>query len=114
MKIHLDDKVMVIAGKYKGKSGKVMRTYPKAHRVVVEKINLITRHIKKKPNQPGQKIHYEGKIDVSNVIILCPHCEKPTRVSHIRLDSGKKQRVCKKCNQSLDKVVETKKTTKKR
>ncbi|MEK9132361.1 MAG: 50S ribosomal protein L24 [Patescibacteria group bacterium] len=112
MKIHLDDKVIVVAGKYRGKTGNVVRVNAKSGKVVVEKINIRTKHIKKTPNQPGQKIHFEAPFDISNVMVICPHCEKKTRVAYIRLNDGKRQRVCKKCKQSLDKIVERKKTKK--
>lgn len=113
MKIKLGDNVLVIAGKYRGKKGLVQRVHAKSNRVVVEKINLRTRHIKKRPGQAGQKIRYEAPFDASNVMVLCPECKKPTRVAHIILNTGKKQRTCKKCKQSLDKIVE-RRTTKKR
>ena len=112
MKLHVDDNVLVIAGKYRGKKGKIMRLNAKTNKVVVEKVNIRTRHIKKRPGQAGQKIHYEAPMESSNVIILCPECSKPTRVAYTFLKSGQKQRVCKKCNQSLDKPVERKKTKK--
>lgn len=112
MKIHIDDKVLVLAGKYRGKTGKVLRVFAKQKKVVVEKINIRTRHIKKRPGQAGQKIHYEAPIDISNVMVICPSCEKTTRIKHIILKTGKKQRVCKKCSQSLDKIVERKRTKK--
>ena len=112
MKIRIGDQVLVATGKYRGKTGKVLRVYAKRNKIVVEKINIRTRHIKKKPGQAGQKIRYEAAFDASNVAALCPSCEKPTRVSYIFLKTGKKQRVCKKCKQSLDRPVERKKTKK--
>lgn len=112
MKVKIGDNVLVAAGKYRGKSGKVLRVYKKRNAVVVEKINIRTRHIKKKTGQAGQKIRYEAPFNASNVVILCPNCSKPTRVSYIFLKTGKKQRVCKKCSQSLDRPVEKKKTKK--
>lgn len=114
MNIRLDDNVLVIAGKDRGKTGKVIRVNDKALKVVVEKVNIRTRHIKKRPGQAGQKIKYEAPIDVSNVMVICPECSKATRVGHLVLDvkGGKKQRVCKKCSQSVDKPVERKKTKK--
>lgn len=113
MKVHINDNVLVAAGKYRGKKGKVVRADAKHNKVVVEKINIRTRHIKKTPTQPGQKIQYEAPFDASNVVVICPSCSKPTRVGYILLKTGRKQRVCKKCSQSLDTAVE-KKSTKKR
>ncbi|MBI2638933.1 50S ribosomal protein L24 [Candidatus Peregrinibacteria bacterium] len=113
MKLRIDDNVLVTTGKYRGKTGKIMRISEKTNRVVVEKVNIRTQHVKKRQGQAGQKIHYEAPFDASNVIVICPHCSKITRVSFIRLKTGKKQRVCKKCSQSLDKPVERKRTKKK-
>lgn len=112
MNIRLGDNVLVITGKYRGKTGKITRVAKKSNSVVVEKINIRTRHIKKRQGQAGQKIHHETPIDASNVMIVCPHCSKATRVAKLILKTGKKQRVCKKCKQSLDKPVEVKKTKK--
>ena len=105
MNIKLADNVMVITGKFRGKSGKVLRLNKKQNKLVVEKVNIRTRHIPRKPNQPGQKIHYEAMMDASNVMVVCPSCSKPTRVAHMFLKTGEKQRVCKKCKQSLDKTT---------
>lgn len=102
MNIHLSDNVLVIAGKYRGKNGKVTRIDSKHNRITVEKVNIRTRHIKKRPNQAGQKIQYEAPLHVSNVMVICPSCKKTTRVGHLTMSNGRKQRVCKKCVQSLD------------
>lgn len=112
MKIHLNDKVLVITGKYRGKSGTVQRVNTKLNKVTVEKINIRTRHIKKKPGQAGQKIQFEAPMDASNVMVICPHCSKATRVAHKVLAEKGSQRVCKKCGQSLDKPRERKETKK--
>lgn len=112
MRIHVDDNVLVLSGKDRKKSGAVLRVFEKRNAVVVSKVNIRTRHIKKKAGETGQKIHYEAPINSSNVMVICPHCSKPTRVSYTLLKTGRKQRVCKKCGQSLDKVVERKKTKK--
>ncbi len=112
MKIRLDDKVLIIAGKNRGKTGKVLRVMAKNGKIVVEKINIRTKHIKKRPGQAGQKIHFEAPINASNAMIICSQCEKATRVGCLTLKDGKKQRVCKKCGQSLDKPFERKRTKK--
>lgn len=112
MKIRIDDNVLVTKGKYRKKTGKILRVFEKRNKIVVEKVNIRTRHIKKRPGQPGQTIHYEAPFSSSNVLVICPQCSKTTRVSHIILKTGKKQRVCKKCSQSLDKPVERKRTKK--
>lgn len=116
MNIHVGDKAFVITGKYKGKTGNVVRIDKKNMRIVVEKVNVRTKHIKKSVGQPGQRIQYEAPFDSAKVMVVCPHCSKPTRIGHVILEGQgpRKQRVCKKCNQSIDKTTPDKKQTKKR
>lgn len=96
------DNVVVIAGKDAGKKGKVLASYPKKNRVVVEGVNIITKHRKPRSAQDkGGIVKHEGTIDVSNVMIICPTCGKATRVKHNVVD-GKNVRVCK-CGAVLDK-----------
>ncbi|MFH0776583.1 MAG: 50S ribosomal protein L24 [Patescibacteria group bacterium] len=102
MKIISSDNVLVIAGKDKGKTGKVMRVDRKAGKVVVEKVNIVTKHIKKRPDgTPGQIVKFEKPIDVSNVKIICPNCKKPARIGYKILENGKKARFCKKCSEGI-------------
>lgn len=105
MKVKVNDKVLVTAGKYKGKTGKVMRTFDKTDRVTVEKINIRTKHIKKTATRAGQKVQYEAPFSVSNVMVICPNCNKATRVTYNIPEKGKKYRVCKKCGESLEQAV---------
>ena len=96
------DNVLVIAGKDKGKTGKVLVAMPADNSVVVAGVNIIAKH--KKPrnaNDKGGIIKKEGKINASNVMIVCPVCGKATRISHKTVD-GKKIRECKKCGANLD------------
>ncbi len=102
MKIKVKDKVLVTAGKYKGKTGTVMRVFDKQGKVTVEKVNIRTRHIKKTATQAGQKLQYEAPFDVSNVMLVCPSCNKATRVAYNVPAKGKKQRVCRKCKESVE------------
>ena len=105
------DNVVIIAGKDKGKTGKVLVAMPADGSVVVAGVNMIAKH--KKPrnaNDKGGIIKKEGKIDASNVQIICPTCGKATRVAH-EVKDNKKIRECKKCGADLDAVV-AKKTTK--
>lgn len=102
MKIKVKDKVLVTAGKYKGKTGVVMRVFKKQNKITVEKVNIRTRHIKKTATQAGQKLQYEAPFSASNVKIICPSCNKATRVSHHVPEKGRKYRVCKKCNESVE------------
>lgn len=105
MKIKLNDKVAVITGKDKGKTGNVMRVLSKQNSVVVEKINLKTKHIKKTTQKAGEKIQFEGPVNVSNVMLICPNCSKKTRVGYNKLENKKKQRICKKCKETVDKAA---------
>lgn len=104
----MNDNVLVITGKDRGKTGKVIKSIPKDEKVVVEKVNMRTKHVKKTQTRPGSKITFEAPMDVSNVMIICPNCKKRTRVGYKKLETGKKQRICKKCNESLDKITSKK------
>jgi large subunit ribosomal protein L24 len=96
------DTVLVLAGKDKGKVGKVNLVNPSDKRVVVEGVNVINKHQKPKNAQDkGGIIKKEGTIDISNVQVICASCNKTTRVAHTFVE-GKKVRVCKHCGASLD------------
>ena len=102
MKIKKGDKVRVISGADKGKEGIVQRVFPKLNRVVVENVNVHKKHRKPTQNNPqGEVLDIYAPIDASNVMVVCPACEKPTRIKHEVVD-GKKVRVCKKCGEQLD------------
>ena len=104
MNIKVNDNVLVITGKYKGKEGKVLKTDPTAGKVIVEGVNIVHKHEKaKKANETSRIITEEAPIDVSNVELVCDKCGKPTRVGHAIVE-GKKVRVCKKCGAVLDKA----------
>ncbi|MFH0820788.1 MAG: 50S ribosomal protein L24 [Candidatus Peregrinibacteria bacterium] len=102
MKIKVNDNILVIAGKYKGKTGKVMRVYDKTHQITAEKINIRTRHIKRTSTRAGERIQYEAPFSISNVMVICPSCSKPTRVGYLTPKQGKKYRACKRCKESLE------------
>jgi large subunit ribosomal protein L24 len=102
MKLKVQDKVKVLAGKDKGKTSVISRVLKKRHKVVAEKVNIVTKHIKKSSSGPGQKIQFEAPVDSSNLMLLCPRCDKPTRVGYRMLENGRKERVCKKCEQPVD------------
>ena len=115
LNVKTGDLVLVITGKDKGKQGKVLKTSPKTGRIVVEGVNMISRHQKaRKAQEKSSIVKKEGTIDVSNVMVVCPVCGKPTRVKHTINEEGKVVRTCK-CGQALDKkfVKETKKASKK-
>ncbi|MBI2464099.1 50S ribosomal protein L24 [Candidatus Peregrinibacteria bacterium] len=113
MKVKVNDNVLILSGKNKGKTGKVLRTFKKTGKIIVEKINIRVRHMKKKQNQPGERIQFEVPIPFSNVKIICPHCKKATRVGYNISKEAKKQRLCKKCREPLDelKIKESRKIT---
>jgi len=97
------DRVVITAGKDKGKQGNIKKAIPADGQVIVEGANMITKATKANPAYgiQGGLIKKEAPIDSSNVMIICPACEKATRVAHKIVD-GKKVRVCKKCGESLD------------
>ena len=97
------DRVIVLTGKDKGKSGNIRKVDRVSGRVTVEGLNMVTKAQKAQPalNIQGGLIKVEAPIDSSNVMIVCPACEKPTRPSTKVID-GKKVRVCKKCGEQLD------------
>ena len=111
MTIKTGDNVLVIAGKDKGKTGKVSAVIVDSNKVVVDGVNIITKHKKPRTQQDkGGIIKKSAPIEASNVLVICPVCGKATRVVHAEID-GKKVRSCKKCGASLDKeyVKQTKK-----
>lgn len=100
MKIHTKDKVIVISGKDKGKTGNVTRVYTDDNKVLVEGVNIVTRHMKRQGTTPGQKVTFEKPIDASNVMLVDPKDGTPTRVGYAIKD-GKKVRVAKKSGTTL-------------
>ena len=103
-KIHVkkDDQVIVISGKDKGTTGKVLKTEPATGRVYVEGVNIIKKHQKARTQaEVGGIIEREGSVDASNVMIVCPKCGKATRVSAVVNADGSKNRVCKKCGAEI-------------
>ncbi len=112
MTVKTGDTVVVLAGKDKGKTGKVTAVSADQGRVIVENVNVVSKHQKPRSQEDkGGIIKKSAPIDASNVQVICPVCGKATRVAHSEVD-GKKVRTCKKCNASLDKAF-VKKTTKK-
>ncbi len=101
MNIKKDDKVVVLSGKDKGKQGKILTADPKAEKVIVEGVNVATKHQKpRKQGEEGGIIKVETPIYASKVQLVCPKCGKATRVGHKIVD-GKKVRVCKKCGAEI-------------
>ncbi len=103
MKIKKNDTVLVIAGKDKGKKGKVRFAFPAQNRLLIEGVNMLKKHAKAKgqARQAGI-IELEGRVDVSNVMYICEKCNKPTRVGYRRLEDGRRVRVCRACHEVID------------
>jgi large subunit ribosomal protein L24 len=101
-RLRKDDTVMVIAGRERGKTGKVLRVLADRNRVLVERLNMVKRHQKARSVQsPGGIVEKEASIHLSNVLPVCPRCNKPTRVGHRRLE-GHTLRVCRRCKELID------------
>jgi large subunit ribosomal protein L24 len=103
VEIRKNDSVMVIAGKERGKTGKVLRVVPDEDAVIIERINIVKRHTKPRgPQQPGGIVEKEASIDASNVMIMCDKCNAPVRIGQKILADGSKIRICRRCNEALD------------
>jgi len=103
VEIRKSDSVMVIAGKERGKTGKVLRVLPGKNAVIIERISIVKRHTKPRgPQQAGGIIEKEAAINVSNVMMMCDKCNAPARIGHKELADGKKIRICRRCDESLD------------
>jgi len=103
MKIRKDDTVVIIAGKDSGKKGKVRHALPNEDRVIVEGLNMIKRHSRaRRAARQAGIIELEAPVHVSNVMLVCEKCGKPTRVSFRFLDDGKKVRICSSCREVID------------
>jgi large subunit ribosomal protein L24 len=103
MKIHKDDKVLIIAGKDRGKQGKVMRVSPKGQRLVVEGANMVKRHMRARPPAiQGGITEREAPLHMSNVMLMCDKCHHPARVGYRILEDGKKVRSCRACGEVID------------
>ena len=103
-KVHVKtgDTVIVLSGKDKGKTGQVMAVSPKEGKVIVEKVNMVSKHVKpRKMGEEGGIIKAESAIYACKVQIVCPRCGKPTRVAHKIYEDGTKERTCTKCGESL-------------
>ncbi len=105
MALHIrkNDSVMVIAGKERGSTGKVLKVVPEKHRAIIERLNMVKRHTRPRgPQQPGGIVEKEASIHLSNLMMMCDKCNAPVRMGHKTLADGKKTRICRRCNESLD------------
>lgn len=96
------DNVVVLSGKDKGKKGKVVQVSPKESKIIVEGVNTVSKHVKpRKAGQTGGIIKAESALYACKVQLVCPKCNKPTRIGHRTLEDGGKVRVCKNCNENV-------------
>lgn len=103
-KVHVKtgDTVVVLSGKERGKKGKIIAVSPKEGKVIIEGVNMVSKHVKpKKMGEAGGIIKAEGAMYASKVQLVCPNCDKATRIAHKISEDGKKQRICKKCGKTL-------------
>jgi large subunit ribosomal protein L24 len=103
--IRKNDNVLVIAGRDRGKRGRVLRVLPRKGRIIVEGVNFIKRHTRANPqrNIKGGIVEREASLSAANVQIVCPDCGAPTRIGSRRLDDGRRIRFCRKCKGAVDK-----------
>ena len=103
MQIRKNDSVMVIAGKERGKTGKVLRVLLDKDAVIIERTNMVKRHTKPRgPQQSGGIVEKEARIHASNIMIMCDKCNAPVRIGHKILADGEKIRICRRCQEALD------------
>lgn len=103
LKVKKGDIVKVIAGNYRGQRGEVLKVFPKDQRLIVKGINIIKRHQRPTARQrEGGIIEREGPIHLSNVLVICPACDRPTRVGFTSNEVGEKMRVCKQCHGTFE------------
>lgn len=105
MKIKKNDTVKMIAGKDKGKTGKVLRVFPDDGKIVVEGVNVLAKHVRpRQQGEQGQKVYFPSRVSVSNAQVVCPKCGQSARIGYVvrTTDTNRiKDRVCKKCTQPL-------------
>ncbi len=107
MRVRKNDEVLVLAGNYKGKKGKVLKVFPEEQRVIVEGVNFIKRHTRPSQQNPqGGIVEKEAPIHIANVQVVCPKCGKPTRLGSTQVQDEVRNRkssvrVCKNCNEML-------------
>ena len=103
-KVHVKtgDTVVILSGKDRGSKGKVLAVSPKEGKVIIEGLNMVTKHVKpRRMGEQGGIVKAEGALYACKVQIVCPHCGKPPRVGHKLYEDGTKGRICKKCGESL-------------
>jgi large subunit ribosomal protein L24 len=103
-RIRKNDTVMVITGRERGKTGKVLRVLREDNRVIIERLHMVKRHQKPRGQQgQGGVVEKEASIDLSNVMIMCDRCNAPARIGSRRLEDGSGARICRRCGEAIDK-----------
>lgn len=103
MNIRKNDSVMVIAGKERGKTGKVLKVIPDKEAALIERVNLVKRHSRARgPQQPGGIVEKESMIHISKLMVMCDKCNAPVRIGKKVLANGEKVRVCRRCGDPLE------------
>jgi len=101
-KIKKEDNVKVIGGRSRGKTGKVLKIFPGQNRAVVEGVNLVKKHARRtQENQQGGIVTRESTINISNLMFVCPRCNRPSRIGVKRLNDGTKSRFCRRCSETI-------------
>jgi large subunit ribosomal protein L24 len=102
-KIRKGDTVRVITGNDRGRVGTVLQVFPKEHRIVVKGVQMITRHLRPSAkHREGGIVQQEGALAINNVLLVCPECDRPTRVGFVVTEAGEKLRQCKQCKKTFD------------
>jgi len=101
LRIRKKDKVIVLSGREKGKKGEVLRVDPEKGRVLISKLNQVVKHKRPTQAEPGGRQHVEAPLSLSNVMLVCPKCDKPMRPKFDSLQTGEKVRVCRKCGEVI-------------
>ena len=101
-KVRREDTVLVMTGKERGKTGVVRQVLPREGRIVIAGVNVVKRHMRPRADRPGGIIEREAPLHMSNVMVVCKSCSKPTRVAFRLRDDGRKVRYCRRCTQALD------------
>ena len=106
IRLRRSDNVVVLTGKNRGKTGRILRIMPTNGRAIVEGVNFVRKHTRPNPqkNIKGGILEREGSIDCSNLMIICGECGRPSRIGNKRLDDGRKLRTCRSCGGTLDKA----------
>ncbi len=103
LNLRKNDNVMIIAGKERGTTGKILKVLSEKDRAIIERLNLVKRHTKPRgPQQPGGILEKEASIHISNLMLMCDRCNAPVRYGHKVLGDGKKVRICRRCGETID------------